>query len=229
MKPIEYAKNGGHDLLVNAESRLARGEIDEKGWYQEVDAVVTPAYLSAETPWGQSGKSGDLESWTYARSHIADAIARDGTFLDIGCANGFLMECMTEWCSDKGIVIEPYGLDISPGLVELARHRLPNWDDRMHLGNAIDWQPPMRFTYVRTCLEYVPIRKQKELVQHLLDKVVEPGGRLILGNHNEERDLQPTADLVRSWGLEVAGSSERPHGDPRLAYRVLWIDRAGPS
>lgn len=225
MKPIEYAKNGGHDLLRNAEQRLAAGEIDEEGWYQQVDGVVTPAYLAGATPWAQSGKSGDYADWEYARSHIADAVHRDGAFLDVGCANGFLMECMAPWCAARGFAVEPYGLDISSDLAELARQRLPQWAHRIFDGNAIDWIPPRRFTFVRTGLEYVPLRRQRDLVQHLMNEVLEPGGRLILGNHNEERELHPTADLVESWGFEVAGMSERVHSDPRLAYRAVWIER----
>jgi hypothetical protein len=38
-----------------------------------------PAYLSAETPWEQSGKSGTAADWEYARSHVAHAVERDGT------------------------------------------------------------------------------------------------------------------------------------------------------
>jgi hypothetical protein len=27
------------------------------------------------------------------------------------------------------------------------------------------------------------------------------------------------------WGFRVAGAHERLHPDPRLAYRIVWIDR----
>ena len=79
--------------------------------------VVVPAYLSSDNPRGQSGYSGDDARWKLARSLIADAIDRDGTFLDVGCASGYLMETMQRWCAEKGISIEPYGLDISPEVV----------------------------------------------------------------------------------------------------------------
>jgi hypothetical protein len=217
MEPIELAKNRGARLLERLEAALAAGEIDEAGWYREVAAAITPAYLAADTPWAQSGRSGDEATWTYARSLIADAINRPGTFLDIGCANGYLMECMAKWAP-----VEPYGLDISPELAELARRRLPAWADRIFVGNAIDWAPPMRFDYVRTGLEYVPRRRQRDLVARLLDEVV--ARRLIIGTYSEEAEPVCERELA-SWGFAIAGRSERPHRDPRLGYRVVWVDR----
>jgi len=227
--PIKEAKNRAYALLERVEAALEAGEIDEEGWYREVAAVITPAYLAADNPRAQSGQSGDDAHWTQARGLIADAIDRSGTFLDVGCASGYLMECMQRWCTERGCAIEPYGLDIAPELADLARRRLPHWSDRIYVGNALYWEPPMRFDYVRTGLEYVPIRRRKDLVARLLDRVVAPGGRLILGTNKEEKD-QPRVepwweDLVAGWGFSIAGRSERPHYvDDRFLYRVFWID-----
>ncbi len=58
-------------------------------------------------------------------SLVADAIDRDGSLLDVGCANGYLMECLPRWTPFD---VEPYGLEISSDLAELARRRLPHWD-----------------------------------------------------------------------------------------------------
>ena len=99
---------------------------------------------------------------------------RDGTFLDVGCANGHLMECAVGWLAESGYRIEPYGLDILPELAALARQRLPQWADRIAVGNAIDWIPEQRFDFVRTGLEYVPRRLRPELVRHLLDATLAP-------------------------------------------------------
>jgi SAM-dependent methyltransferase len=229
-RPIELAKNRAHPLLERLEAALAAGELDEEGWYREVQAIITPAYLAEETPWGQSGRGGDGEAgWEYARGLIADAIHRDGTFLDIGCASGYLMECLVPWTQQRGFAIEPYGLDIAPELADLARRRIPHWADRIFTGNAIDWQPPMRFDFVRTGLEYVPNRRQRDLVEHLLREVVAPAGRLIIGIYSEERDetrVEPSEEeRVAAWGYRIAGRAERPHPrDPRLRYRLFWID-----
>ena len=54
--------------------------------------LLQSAYLRADTPWGQSGNGGTVADWERSRRPVAGAIERDGTFLDVGCANGFLME-----------------------------------------------------------------------------------------------------------------------------------------
>jgi hypothetical protein len=112
--------------LAAIDEALERGEIDEAGWHLAVAAIVVPAYLSAETPWEQSGKSGDLAGWERGRRPIMDAVDRDGTFLDVGCANGFLMESVRAWAAEDGHDVEPYGLEIAPELAALARRRLPH-------------------------------------------------------------------------------------------------------
>ena len=207
-------------------------EIEDAAWYWESRARLTAAYLSGDNPRAQSGHSGDQEHWIQARSLIADGVDRDGAFLDIGCANGFLLECLVGWISAKRHCIEPYGLDFSPELIELARKRLPQWTDRLFIGNAIDWDPPRRYDFVRTHLEYVPQSKQAELIRRLLEHIVIPGGRLIIGTFNEtkthceEPPGEPsTEQRIVSWGFKISGRTERPHfHDPRLVYRVVWID-----
>ena len=227
--PIELAKNRAWPLLERLNRALDAGKIDEARWYREINAVVVPAYLAGANPAAQSGSSGDIADWAYKRDLIADAVDRGGSFLDVGCASGYLMETLAGWCRERGHSIEPYGLDIAPELAELARRRLPSWADRIFVGNAIDWLPPRRFDFVRTGLEYVPPPRQRDLVERLLGDFVAPGGRLIIGVYSEERDatrLGPAEeDRVASWGWRIAGRTERPHRrDNRLVYRVFWID-----
>ncbi|MDQ3874367.1 MAG: class I SAM-dependent methyltransferase [Actinomycetota bacterium] len=218
--PYAHLKDGAWRELAVIDGRLERGEIDEEGWHREVQELLVPAYLAADTPWGQSGKSGDAEDWRYARSHIAHAIDRAGAFLDVGCANGFLMESITSWAPFS---VEPYGLDLSPQLVELARRRLPRWADRIFVGNALHWEPPRCFDFVRTGLEYVPRRRRRELVEHLLSFC----DRLIVGVFPEHESERTTEELLRGWGFRIAGRSERANRrKPGMEYRVLWIDAA---
>jgi SAM-dependent methyltransferase len=207
-------------------------EIEDAAWYRENRVRLTTAYLSGDNPRAQSGHSGDQAHWTQARSLIADGVDRDGAFLDIGCANGFLLECLVGWVAAKGHRIEPFGLDFSPELIELARKRSPQWSDRLFLGNAINWDPPRRYDFVRTHLEYVTQSRQAELIRRLLEHVVIPGGRLIIGTFNEAKAHvgDPSSDhstehLIKSWGFKISGRMERPHfRDPSLVYRVVWID-----
>jgi len=230
MNSEEPVTNRAEPLLSSWEKRLASGEIDEVNWYRGIAAEITPAYLSGNNPRTQSGFNGDEDQWIEARGLIADAIDRSGTFLDLGCANGYLMECLERWTAQKGYRLEPYGLDISPELIGLARQRLPQWASRLFIGNAIDWEPTTRFDFVRTSLEYVPLSRQSDLVRRLLERAVAPTGKLIVGTCNEKKirgkpHEASTALLLRSEGWNIAGSSERPHWlDERLVYRVFWIE-----
>ena len=216
--PYARLKDGAWREIAEIDARLARGLIDEHSWHAEMAALIVPAYLGAETPWEQSGKSGTLDGWRYSRELVVDAFDRDGSFLDVGCANGFLMESVVEW---SPYAIEPYGLEIAPQLAELARVRLPGWSERIVVGNALTWQPFARFTYVRTNLDCAPPVRRRELVSRLLAWCE----RLLVGVYSEERHAHPTEELLRGWGFEIAGRSERPHRTHAdIDYRLLWID-----
>ena len=56
--PYAPLKDNAWRELAGLDARLERGEIDEDRWHGEMQALIVPAYLAAETPWEQSGKSG---------------------------------------------------------------------------------------------------------------------------------------------------------------------------
>ena len=187
-------------------------------------------YLGGANPRAQSGFGGDERRWELARRPIADAIDRDGSLLDIGCASGYLLESVVRWSSRP---IEPYGLDFAPRLVELARERLPQWADRISLGEALAWHPPRRFDFVRVELCYVRPTCENELVARLIERVVAPGGRLIVCSYGSPRrgvPTEPTGAKLRSWGYEPACEldQEAPEGGGRvLELAALQAPAAG--
>ena len=212
---LEAAKEGAWHEVAAIDAAYAAGEIGKEEWHRAMAALVVPAYLTAETAEGGSGSSRDAAGWKYARSLLADAVEPGWAFLDIGCANGHLMESMAAWAE-----VEPYGLEIAPELAELARRRLPQWADRIWVGNAADWTPPRRFDAIRAGLDYVPPDGRRDLVEHLLGYC----GRLVIGVFNEEREERKLEAEVAGWGFSVVGRAERDHPHPRLAYRAFWID-----
>ena len=194
--------------------------------------VYEEGYLASDDPRRQSGFGGDEARWEAARRPIVEAIDRDGSFLDVGCANGYLLESVVRWSEHR---LEPYGLDFSPRLVELARARLPRWADRIFLGDALEWEPPRRFDFVRTELVYAPEERRRELVDRLLRRVVEPGGRLIVCGYGSPRSGLPTDPvrrLVRSFGFEPELELEREApegGGPIVELAVLRAPRPAVS
>lgn len=176
-------------------------------WFVEVKDVLESAYISASTPWQQSGKSGTFEDWVRLRLSNIAGVNRSGSYLDIGCANGYLLECLVAWSKLKEIDLIPYGLDYSAKLVALAQQRLSNYADHIYLGNAWSWIPPHRFDYVRTELDYVPRNYQQQFVNRLLNEFVAKEGRLMISQYRSRFDDLTQGwinlDLVR-WGFEVS-------------------------
>lgn len=205
---------------------------DDAVWYASTRTLLEDAYLAAEDPRAQSGFHGDAARWERGRKVIAEAINRDGSFLDIGCANGLLLETLVDWTRERDFAIEPYGLDISERLAALARARLPRWAERIFVGNAMSWQPipPRRFDFVRTETVYVPGPRQPAYLARLLREVVAPGGRLIVCAYGSatrpEHRVAPIGEVLRAWGFPVAGEAEGADANGVIFTRVAWIDRA---
>jgi SAM-dependent methyltransferase len=168
--------------------------VDLPAWFDDVRSILEPAYLAAPTPWQQSGKSGSYEDWVRLRIPIAECVQQPGAFLDIGCANGFLLECLLDWTRRKAVPIEPYGLDMSEKLLTLAKLRLPDYGSHLFAANAWDWQPPRRFDYVRTELVYVPANLRFAYLTRLLHKFLTTGGSLLVAHYRSRAE-----DLTRDW------------------------------
>jgi hypothetical protein len=157
-----------------------------------------------------------------------EAIHRDGSLLDVGCANGILMESLAGWAEEEGHRLEPHGLDISEALIGLARSRYPLWADRLHVGNVMDRRPPRRFGFVRTELVYAPPRLRPALIERLADTFLVPGGRLIVCSYGSARRAELKAeavgDVLRGWGHEVVGETEGADSNGVVFVRVAWMD-----
>ena len=220
----------GEPVLAAAVRAAARSyrTLDEQAFYADNRRTLEPAYLRGTTPRQASGFGGDEREWEQARRHITEGIAGHGKFLDVGCANGLLMESVAAWCAERGLAVEPYGVDISPALAELARRRLPRWAGRIWTGNAVDWQPPgeMRFDYVHILLDCVPRARRTDLVRHHLARTVRPGpGRLLVSDYAADPAAghPHAAETLRALGFRVAGQTSGGDRPCRPAIPTAWI------
>lgn len=212
-----------------------------QAWFANVRTVLEAAYLANNEPWKQSGMSGPAERWTALRKPVADCIDRSGSFLDIGCANGYLLECCLDWTAARAIHVEPYGVDLSPQLISLARQRLASYADHFFVANAFEWTPPRRFDFVRTELVYVPGEYERIYVEHLRDNYLTAQGHLLIANYaegdpNPSRGLLPGAHPTRDLAERLAELEIQPIGyrygyDPvkqrRTAVAIVGADNSG--
>ena len=217
------ARAEGQATIRAATLELERGATDEAAWYRRQAEVLAAAYLLEDDPRWQSGFDGDPGLWREAREPVLEAVSRDGTFLDVGCATGPLMECLAAWAQERGRHLSMYGLELSHDLADAARRRLPAWAGRIFEGNVVDWLPPRRFTYVRTGLEYVPPRRGPHLIARLLRDVVEPGGRLIVGPvYGRDFEDALAAFAAAGWADPAVRSATDRNGKTR---HVIWVER----
>ena len=173
------------------------------------------AYLAGGDPRAQSGFHGSAERWEAARRGIVEAIDGDGTFLDVGCANGLLLESVVAWSS---FTLEPYGIDFAPGLVELARRRLPQWAHRIWHADVRTWQPPFRFDFVHARLDLGAVAEVARL-----------GRRAIFSSDGSFRRpdsprAEPVAGVLRAHGLTVTGEHYRRSDEHEVELAVAWTD-----
>ena len=190
-------------------------------YFAALHDVLKEYYLSEpRNPYRQSGRGSGARRWEESRRPIAEAVHRDGDFLDVGCANGLLLESLLEWCAARGHRIRPHGIDLIPELVDLARARHPRHASSFETANAWYWEPRRTYAFVRTELVYVPARDRAPYVRRLLEKAVAPRGRLIVCAYwgRDERPLSAGHD-VRDLGWEPAGGTEGP------GVSVAWLDR----
>ena len=192
------------------------------------DATLEYYLADPANPYRQSGRSSGHQRWQESRRCIAEAVHRDGTFLDVGCANGLLLESLERWLAPRSITIEPHGIDFVPELVELARERLSHVERaNFHVANVWEWSPPRQYEFVRTNLDYVPEHAWSEWVTRQWGRLVAPGGRMILcwyySSHEAGQPHQSPARFLEGLGLAAAGATAA------LGTEVAWTDKPAAS
>jgi SAM-dependent methyltransferase len=208
-------------------------------YYERVRVLLEDAYVSADERgdvFGGSGSTGDMTSWEGKRRVIARAFDRPGNWLDVGCANGLLMETLAAWVAESGHRIEPYGLELSNRIAERARKRLPHWATRIWTGNVMKFEPPIRFDYVTALADAVPIQSRGALVMRLARLYLKPGGRLILSCDRPggfllgkpALEAESAAEILRAEGFEMVDEAEvRDPVTGAAKVRVAWVDVTG--
>ncbi|MDJ0786035.1 MAG: class I SAM-dependent methyltransferase [Myxococcota bacterium] len=190
--------------------------------FEALHAAIEEHYLApGADAFQQSGRSSGASGWEPKRRCIADAIDHDGDLLDVGCANGLLLESLVAWCATKGVALRPHGIDFSWELVERARLRHPGLEAHFEVANGFWFHPEHRYDYVRSNTEYLLPGDRLEGARRLVSHALAPGGRLILCHYAGDDAVEDPAPLLEELGLRRIGRS----GAPQVA--VAWGDVGG--
>ncbi len=127
----------------------------------------------------------------------------------------------------RGLVVVPYGIDIGPGLVELAVQRHAEHADNFVVADAWAWNPQRQWDFVYSMLDLSPPDMYCVWIDRLLG-LVAPGGRLILGAYGStSRGIAPEqpGQVLRSCGLEVAGTASSANANSEFAWTDVGVGR----
>jgi SAM-dependent methyltransferase len=179
---------------------------------------------------GGSGASGDMAYWEARRRVIANAFGRDGTWLDVGCANGLLMATLPKWVAENGHAIEAYGLELGAKIAERARIRYPQLAERVWTGNVMSFEPPIRFDFVTALSDAVAPNRCVAMVERIARLYLKKGGRVILSCYGPGGFITPakaSAEDPRHFlveaGMRLAGYGEvRDEASGLLKVRTAW-------
>ena len=213
-------------------SALKNNEISKNEWYELNNIFFTRMYLSKDNPRGQSGHGGDEYHYIFTHLPIMEAIYKNGTFCDVGCANGHLIEMVHKWGIGIGFELHMYGVDISEGLIELAKRRLPLWKDRFFIGNTFYWKPKHKFDYIHIGgLGQVPEDDRLKFFEHLMDNYLVDGGRMILGPYWYENNDPLLNDRdIPDLCISPTGYIEKTHYNKKnMVRRAVWFDKKNPD
>lgn len=170
--------------------------------------------------------SGSFEAWEQRKAFIAEAIHKDGSFLDLGSGNGFLIRCLQEW---SGCSLVPYGVDINSDYIQKAKQLFPEYEQNFVVFDSRDIDMlsdylPVQYDFIfhsSNWSTFPPKRRHVELLDTMIE-YVKPGGRLIVGSYSEEK----TDNLNAIEGLKELGARfDEVFENPESTNILAWIDK----
>lgn len=167
---------------------------------------------------------GTAEEWKEQRGWIAKAIDRDGTILDFGCANGYLLKCLEDWSDHE---LEPFGVDTDPQAIRAAQEIFPDAKDHFVLskdeeaGSKLPSEFDLIYWNVWDDSDFDQ-EGIKDILDHSVKMSVEKGGRLILGfYHPDAAENERKIKQLEDMGFKV----ERIETPKDLPDRGVVIDQ----
>lgn len=175
-------------------------------WLDNLKKDIEESYLKYPEPWKQAGFTLDEAAWIACRKPLAECIDKSGSFLDISCSNGYLLECLIKWTAEKGLSLTPYGIDLSAKLIEVAKTRLTKYAGNFFVGSATKWTSPVKFDFIRTELGYVLDESQEKFLYTLTNNFLAADGKLIITEYRslKQNVKEPwSTDKIVNWDFDL--------------------------
>jgi SAM-dependent methyltransferase len=137
--------------------------------------------------------------WGLERAYLTELVDRhfgDGrpSLLDFACGSGRILNLLEARCR------EPTGVDVSPGMLELARYKLRT--SRLILGDVTTGRTPLAGPYdLITAFRFFLNAQQELRVDALgaLHRLLADDGLLVLNIHGNASSLRFLSVLARRW------------------------------
>ena len=167
--------------------------------------------------------TGTFEAWQKRKTFISKAIDKNGSFLDVGCGNGFLLRCLQEWSAYN---IDPFGIDINENYITQAKQLFTSCSDHFEdldiaSIEAIYKVLPASYDFVYYSRDWtagdIGIR-DKDLIEKLI-KLTKSGGRTIVGFYGEDQVRnQKSITELQNMGVNFKEVLVNPAGTNLVAW-----------
>ncbi|MBI4088961.1 class I SAM-dependent methyltransferase [Candidatus Kaiserbacteria bacterium] len=170
---------------------------------------------------GDFNRRDSLRDWERGRKFIAQAISKDGTILDYGSANGFLLRCLQEWSKLR---LNPYGVENDLERLAQAKALFPQLASHFVTPDEIKRQDfPKSFDQVYWAVGDNVNFREEEFQSWLAEvkALVAEGGRFILGFYDTKEENRKKIKNLEDLGIRFSNVLENPNGGNEI---IAWID-----
>ena len=135
--------------------------------------------INVFTNWVRSGKDEGMErnhsSSVKNMMYFATKEVNNYSFIDAGCGNGWVVRNIARNPSCKSAI----GVDGSSDMIEKAKGL--DTKSNYYCADLMDWEPEQKADLVHSMEVFYYFEKPELLIQHIYNKWIKSGGRLIMG------------------------------------------------
>ena len=210
------------DLAPRARRVVVLGTVGQALAYDaRVLLSIARTERDASPPRGRSRNPGDqavLDGLRRALDAIAsDQLSGTGRILDVGCGTGGWLRGLSDVVDSRRL----YGVDVSAEALRVANERVPGAtlavaDARKLPFEAGEFELVLMFTV----LMFVPKGRDTEQAVHEAERVLAPGGLLVIYDMRMPNPFNPSNRLIRRGEIPLPAQSKTLTLFPPLARRL---------